>query len=256
MHVAAIWLYPIKSLDGLSVSAATFTSGGSLRHDRAWVIRDRDGDILSAKRLPEMQRVRSSFDATMTTVTFSTEGTAPRTISLSDLSAVAVVLSELLQQPVTLEHDAHVGFPDDLDSPGPTIISSATLAACASWFPGITAEEMRARLRPNIILAACAPFAEDAFYGADGERRQLRIGDVTLWGNNPCQRCAVPTRHPQTGETLPLFQKTFSGMREASLPEFVARERFTHFYRAAVNTVVSASEAGKVISVGEQVAIG
>jgi len=81
-------------------------------------------------------------------------------------------------------------------------------------------------------------------FGPPGERVTFGIGNVRFLGNNPCQRCVVPSRDSQTGETTPKFQADFAKQREETLPAFVSRGRFSHFYRAAVNTIVSESETG------------
>lgn len=53
----------------------------------------------------------------------------------------------------------------------------------------------------------------------------------------------------------PLFQKTLAERRAAYLLAWATRSCFNHFYRLAVNTLVPASEAGKVVRVGDEVAI-
>ena len=81
----------------------------------------------------------------------------------------------------------------------------------------------------------------------------FRIGGVTIHGVNPCQRCVVPPRDPETGEAIPDFSPIFRTKREETLPAWAARSRFNHFYRLAVNTRVPESEVGKVLRVGDEV---
>src|SRR5581483_2540325 len=95
------------------------------------------------------------------------------------------------------------GFPDDLNAPGPTVISTATLRTVASWFPGLTVDDMRLRFRANLEIDGVEPFWEDRLYGEQGESVTIRIGRVTIEGVNPCQRCVVPTRDPSTGHIVP-----------------------------------------------------
>ena len=80
----------------------------------------------------------------------------------------------------------------------------------------------------------------------------FRVGDVQMEGINPCQRCVVPTRDPETGEVDDRFQKIFIQKRQATLPEWVERSRFNHFYRLAVNTRIPTSEAGKLLALGAE----
>jgi len=93
------------------------------------------------------------------------------------------------------------GLPDDRAAPGPTVVSRATLETVASWFDEIAdATEMRRRLRPNLVLDDCPAFWEDRLFADHGEAVRVSIGATELFGVNPCQRCVVPSRDPDTGD--------------------------------------------------------
>ena len=94
-----------------------------------------------------------------------------------------------------------------------------------------------------------------AFYSAAGEGVAFRIGAVDFVGTNPCQRCIVPSRDPETGKPLAAFAKRVAEMRAATLPQWADRTRFDHFYRLAVNTRALPFQTGRTISVGDAVAI-
>jgi uncharacterized protein YcbX len=143
-------------------------------------------------------------------------------------------LTELLEQEIGLIENADGGFPDDTQAAGPTFITTSTLIAVADWF-GLSHEEARRRFRANVELGPAPAFWEDKLYAAD-EPRSFRVGAANLVGTNPCQRCPVPSRDSQTGEVTPLFAKTFSRRREETLPAWVPRSRFDHFYKLSVNT--------------------
>jgi hypothetical protein len=95
-------------------------------------------------------------------------------------------------------------------------------------------------------------FWEDQLYGED-ERSvvRFRIGDVNFEGSNPCARCPVPARDPQTAADLVGFQKRFTELRRETLPPWAPVARFDHFYRLAVNTRVAPTETGKRLRIGE-----
>ncbi|NER85029.1 MAG: MOSC domain-containing protein, partial [Leptolyngbya sp. SIO1D8] len=139
----------------------------------------------------------------------------------------------------------------DSDSPGPTVISTATLQTVADWF-GISLLDARRRFRTNLEIDGVPAFWEDLLFSETEDPVAFQMGAVTLQGINPCQRCVVPTRNPETGEATPTFQKQFMQQRSATLPANVARSRFNHFYRLAVNTRVPAA-AGKILKVGDPV---
>jgi uncharacterized protein len=138
---------------------------------------------------------------------------------------------------------------------GFTNISTATLETIASWYPGLDVEEVRLRFRSNIEISGVPTFWEDKLFAAAEEIVNFQIGNVQFMGINPCQRCAVITRNSQTGAADRNFQKTFVTQRRTTLPEWVDRSRFNHFYRLAINTRLPVTEAGKTISVGDAIRI-
>ncbi len=150
------------------------------------------------------------------------------------------------------ENPSH-GFPDDTDSPGPTLLSTATLAEVATWFPGLALEEARRRFRANLEIDGVESFWEDWLIGSAGTNVPFQIGDVQWLGMNPCQRCVVPSRASDGGETTPGFQKAFATERERRLPAWAPRDRFNHFYRLAVNTRLAPGQPPGRIAVGDPI---
>jgi uncharacterized protein YcbX len=167
---------------------------------------------------------------------------------------LAAWLGRIVGRPVAVRRDDAGGFPDDERAPGPTIVSTATLAAVAAWFPGLDVESVRRRLRANIEVDGVPAFWEDRLYGLAGETVPFRVGDVTLEGTNPCQRCVVPSRDPVTGAVIPAFSKHVAERRAATLPAWAERSRFDHFYRLAVNTRAR-RQAGRTIRTGDPVVL-
>nr|WP_254714827.1 MOSC domain-containing protein [Natranaeroarchaeum aerophilus] len=146
-------------------------------------------------------------------------------------------------------------MPDDTDASGPTVISRETLDAVAGWFDGIDATEMRRRLRPNIIIEAGEPFWEDQLYADRDSVVPFRLGDAELAGVNPCQRCVVPTRDPDTGAETEGFRERFVERREATLPEWVDRDWYDHYFRLMVCTRLGEDAAGSTLRVGDEVTV-
>ncbi len=125
----------------------------------------------------------------------------------------------------------------------------------------MTLEDARLRFRTTLEIdadrSAAAPgdfpaFWEDQLFGED-ERSviRFRIGEVNFEGSNPCARCPVPSRDPQTGEIISGFQKIFSDFRRSHIPRWTPEVRFDHYYRLATNTRVAPSETGKLLQVGD-----
>jgi uncharacterized protein YcbX len=247
-------IYPFKSLDGYDVEAATVVARGGLARDRAFVLVDDDG-IVNAKREPLVHRLRVTYDAAATHATFASElRDESATVSLEDPSDVLPLLARHFGRAIRFERDDAGGFPDDPKAPGPTIVSVATLAAVASWFDHLDAEDVRLRLRANIELDGVPAFWEDVLFGPPETTRAFRIGEALLAGTNPCARCIVPSRDARSGEPLPTFQKQVAQQRAATLPAWSDRSRFDHFYRLCVNTRAEAA-AGATIRVGDVLAL-
>jgi hypothetical protein len=257
-HLARILVYPVKSLDGLSLPSVRVLKSGALENDRRFALRDDAGKYVNGKKHARIHQLRSSFDAmTRTLHLHNGDGRHAGSFDIDhDRARLEDWLGEFFNFPVHLEENPAAGFPDDTDSPGPTIISTASLIEVASWFPGITPDQMRARIRANLEIGGVPPFWEDQLYGVAGTVLKFRIGSVEFDGINPCQRCAVPPRNHLTGENYPEFAKIFARKREETLPTWAERSRFNHFYRLAINTKLPTTEGGKTMAVGDSITIG
>ncbi len=256
VHLAKILLYPIKSLDGVVIAKATVLTSGALKGDREFAIIDYQGQFVNGKRIPAIHQLRASFDLQNRIVSLQVKDTA-EVIGFhldGDRTPLERWLSEYFGFPVKLIQNLEMGFPDDTESPAPTIISTETIEAVAAWFP-LSVEEMRSRLRTTLEIAAAEPFWEDRLFSSPGNLVPFHVGSVQFFGVNPCQRCIVPTRDPITGQPYPDFQKTFVEQRKATFPTWATASRFNHYYRLAVNTRTHPSEDGKTIQVGDLVTL-
>ncbi|MEM9815111.1 MAG: MOSC N-terminal beta barrel domain-containing protein [Cyanobacteria bacterium P01_D01_bin.6] len=255
-YLTRIDLYPIKSLDGVTVKTGWLLESGALQHDRAFALFDQAGKFVNGKRFVSIHQVRSRFSSDLSQLSVWVD--APTQSVTFHLTHEKVELeqwfSHYFAQPVTLQHNMKLGFPDDTDSPGPTVISTATLQTVADWY-GLSLDESRRRFRTNLEIDGVPAFWEDRLFSKSGEPVPFQIGAVTFWGINPCQRCVVPTRDALTGEVTTSFQKIFGQRRAATLPDGVARSRFNHFYRLAVNTRLAPNSALKPLKVGDSVSL-
>jgi uncharacterized protein len=257
--LAQIIIYPIKSLDGMIVERAKISTGGALEFDRRWAIVDAGGKVVNAKRTAKIQQLRSQFNLTedRSTITIQTkdENNIDTFCLTTELTELASWLTQFFGFSVSIIEDATVGFPDDLDAYGPTIISTATLETICEWFPDLDLAEVRRRFRTNLELGGVPAFWEDRLFGAPGEIIDFQLGDVPFRGINPCQRCIVPTRNSLTGDVSPKFQQAFNQQRQLTFPPEVNVSRFNHFYRLAVNTRIPLAEAGKFLNTGDTLSV-
>jgi len=258
-------VYPIKSLDGHSVAQVELVTNGGLAGDREYALFDSGSDYVNGKRETQVHPLSASYDtesASVESVTLSAPETASHTFGLSSKvdtagpTALTDWLTDYFGYTVTLQRNREGGFPDDTEASGPTIISTATIETVASWFDGISPNEMRRRLRANIEIGGVDAFWEDRLFADRSHQVEFTIGDVSVFGVNPCQRCVVPTRDPDTGAVYDGFQETFIKQRRATMPEWSGGDWFDHDFRLMVNTDVPESSWGKRIAVGDTVEIG
>ncbi|MBF2048858.1 MAG: MOSC N-terminal beta barrel domain-containing protein [Elainella sp. C42_A2020_010] len=256
-YVSKLFIYPIKSLDRVGIENITVLRSGALKRDREFAIFDQSGNFVNGKRNDRIHAIRSAFDIETNMVSLQVQGTdRAQTFQVEkEREALECWLSEFFGFPVEVKQNLDTGFPDDTVSPGPTIISTATLEAIASWYPGLDVEEVRLRFRANIEISGVPAFWEDRLFTKAEGTVDFQIGDVQFMGINPCQRCVVITRDSKTGAAYPNFQKTFVAQRRITLPEWAERSRFNHFYRLAINTRLPVTEAGKTIRIGDELRI-
>ncbi len=254
-YLARIDIFPVKSLDGMSVPQATVLGSGALEGDRTYALFDAQNRFINGKRNAAIHHLRSAFSEDGQSITLAMPGRGtPRSFHLQEgRSQLEAWLADYFQQPVAVRENLDLGFPDDTEAAGPTVISTATLKTVAAWHD-LTVEEVRRRFRTNLEIDGVPAFWEDQLFGPGSDPVHFTIGTVVLAGVNPCQRCIVPTRDTLTGTATDRFQKTFAQQRAATLPDWTHRSRFNHFYRLAVNTNIVA-QGGQVLNVGDSVSL-
>ena len=238
-YLAEIWVYPIKSLDGQRRSESDLVPHWGLALDRRWAMLDTSGMPVNGKRTASVHRVSASYRWDPLHVALRCRyGDGETSVFRLPEEAVACQhwLERAFGQPLQLAYRDPGGWPDDEKASGPTLVSRATLAEVASWFPPATPDQMRARFRPNLVIDGVPPFWEDSLLPAPGRSSRFRIGPHLFEPVNPCRRCVVPTRDPETGEPDRDFMRRFLQLREATLPVWVPRHHFDHFYRLTLNT--------------------
>ncbi|HLP92159.1 MAG TPA: MOSC N-terminal beta barrel domain-containing protein [Nostocaceae cyanobacterium] len=256
-YLAKILIYPIKSLDGVEVETVKILPSGALAGDRQFAIIDEQGKFVNAKRNDKIHLLRSEFCLESQSVSLQIPGSSSKQVFHldADRQELATALSDFFGFAVTLIENKITGFPDDTNYPGATVISVASLTEVASWFPGVSVEEMRRRIRANIEIDGVPAFWEDQLFADSEEPVSFVVGDVIFWGIQPCPRCVVPTRDANTGAVYPNFQKIFVEKRQATMPAWTAKSRFSHVYSLSINTRLPASETGKILQLGNKIEI-
>ena len=220
--VTALYRYPVKSLRGHALDAATIGARG-IDGDRRWMIVDADGRFLTRRELPEMALfdVRFAGDGLVfdhpaigTHRTPCPADTAPRIDARiwSDSVSVRMVdagtddyLSRALGRPVRLVFQGDEGLrpvspkycvPGDhvsLSDGYPLLI--VTRASLDALNDALAVPVSIERFRPNLVIDGGDAWGEDRW-------RRIRVGGVTFRTPKLCSRCIIVTQQPLTGERL------------------------------------------------------
>ena len=305
-----ITIYPVKSLDGLELVECGVLESAALENDRRWRLVDMDGRVINAKRSPVFHAIRAEFelDERLVTLWVDPAAIAAAALPSADLERLRGMagnigglrsgghavrdsfhlvpgqggpcewLSEAFGCSVLLQERADGGFPDDRDAPGPTLVSTATLAEVARWF-GFDLAESRRRFRVNLEIGGCDAFWEDTLASparpemqaslldlppdlpvdpyADlppPEPREFSIGEARFIATNVCRRCVVPTRDSCTGIVTEHFRDSFEARRSRGMRADVDAGAWGTLYRLAVNTRL-ASGTAQPLAVGQGVVL-
>jgi uncharacterized protein len=220
MKLSGLYLYPVKSLRGISVSRANVDLLG-LEGDRRFMVVDPTGRFLTQRTVPRMALVSTALSNGTLSLSAETAGeieirtrpdpTAPlRNVSVwksEGLLAedcgdvVAAWLSDFLhtacrlvrigpkfQRPVL---KADVAGPGDrvtfADSCPFLIVGEASLNDLNDRLVGQGEEVVPMnRFRPNLVVAGSLAFAEDTW-------PRFRVGAITFHSAGPCTRCSITT---------------------------------------------------------------
>lgn len=259
--ISGLTIFPIKSMDGVSVQQAQLFSAGGLWGDRLWAVFDQAGEVVTGKNTPRIISLRAKFSPDLSEVSFWIEGESPTSFSLSECRTgrnprLYKHLSDYLGKNVELRCNETSGFPDYESNPGPSIVSTASLEEFCQWFPEITLVEARRRFRTSIEIDGVPAFWEDGLFREKGVAQRFHLGSVEVHGMGPIMRCPVPTRDPDTGDVTRGFQRRFILARQKTLglaTQESAARLVDGYYMAVKTQVPDAQEKG--LSVGDPVTL-
>ena len=226
MRVTGLFLYPVKSLRGHAVAVAEFDALG-FAGDRRFLIVDATGKFMTQRTVPRMACIEARLTAGWLTLSADGAGSVAVSTTAHDaapLRTVSVWKSEGLQAEdcgpaaagwlssflkvecrlVRIGPKFSRPILKALARPGDTVtfadaypflaISEASLAHLNDRIQENHGEPVPMnRFRPNLVVADCAAFAEDAW-------SRIRIGDAVFRNGGPCARCIVTTTDQFTGE--------------------------------------------------------
>lgn len=241
--IAQLWVYPVKSCAGISLTEVELTDTGLL-YDRAWMVVDTDGEFVTQRELPRMALIQTAFkmgqlvlrapgmlalhlalDAAEGPLKVRVWDDEVQAYDMGDLAAQW--FSDFLGQPLRLARfdpevrrvcslkwtggrEAVTQFADGFSL---LVTSTASLDELNARLgaAGHAPVEMR-RLRPNIVLAGVEAHDEDrvgAMRIGTGDGASALIEPV-----KPCGRCPIPNIDPATATSSPEVNDTLQVYRQ------------------------------------------
>lgn len=233
-----IYIYPIKSLGGISLQSAKVEERG-LQHDRRWLLVDKNGMFLTQREYPQMALLQVNIQNDKLIVKHKVKPISDLQLPISDPQPPTtnivvniwndVVIAKHLNKEIdewfsdALDLDCQLVFMDnDSDRFTDTkYTSEPKQVSFADAYPFLiigqeSLNELNRRLkepltinrfRPNFVFSGGEPFSEDTW-------KDFMIGKLKFRAVKPCSRCVIPTINPDTAEkgsepleTLAKFRK-------------------------------------------------
>jgi uncharacterized protein YcbX len=243
MHLAALFIHPVKSLRGLEAASAEIDPLGAVG-DRRFLVVDPGGNFLTQRTIPRMAMIGARYDGP--TLALACAGFGDIRVRRdpdpgAPIVTVRVWKSEGLSAEDCGEEPAAwlslvLGGPCRLVRIGPAFIRQVTkkaarpgdLVAFADSCPFMVTSEASlgdlnrriaragadgvpmGRFRPNLVLAGCKPFEEDSW-------KRLRIGEIVFRSAGPCSRCVITVTDQSTGERGVEPMRTLAAFRRDPL---------------------------------------
>ena len=215
ISVKGLYVYPVKSLAGFSVTTANLTDRG-FQYDRRWMLIDEHNRFISQREFPKMALLQTAITDTHLEIFLkndeSINSKIPLEISSPDLIKVqiwddtteAILLPDninnwfskiletnccLVYMPDSIHrlvderyatHQEITGFSDAYPL---TVISDESLNDLNAR---LEKKIQMNRFRPNIIIEGCYPYFED-------QLKHFSINNIEFFGVKLLARCPIPT---------------------------------------------------------------
>lgn len=219
--LSGLFVYPVKSLAGISVNSWPVTETG-FQYDRKWMIIDEDRQFLSQRKLPNMALIKTAL--TDNSLILSAPGMENMVLPPApidghiinstiwhdqcDARSVSTEADQWLSD--FLKRDCRLVYqPDEVVRPvDPHYAHPTDKVAFSDGFPFLIISENSlaalnhdmqlnlpmTRFRPNLVISGCPAYAEDSW-------REISIDSIDFRLPKPCSRCSIPTIDPETAQT-------------------------------------------------------
>lgn len=236
LEVSELFIYPIKSLGGVSVTSAKVTDRG-FQYDRRWMLVDNSNSFLSQREVPQMTLLQVQLsDAGLTVqhkinkgervyIPGSIEKPEELTVQIwSDKCKAELVsprLDEWFSDMLSLSCRL-VYMPDSSKRRVDTrYATDKELTNLSDGYPFLiigqaSLNDLNVRLldplpmnrfRPNIVFTGAEPFEEDLM-------EHFSINNIQFYGVKPCSRCVITTINQDNAEKSKEPLKTLAAYRQ------------------------------------------
>jgi uncharacterized protein YcbX len=221
LFVQNLYLYPIKSLGGISVPEA-FVEERGFRYDRRWMLVDKKGDFVTQRQHPQLALLQVSLSKTQLEVVSKGDPSQRIAFDLGLVSdqelqvsiwgdqvlarVVSAEVSRWFSDFLQMELDLVVMPESSQRKMDPRYAVQGESVSFADGMPYViigqaSLDELNGRLadpvgmdrfRPNLVFSGGEAYAEDQF-------KQLQIGEVEFQVVKPCARCVMITVDQEKG---------------------------------------------------------
>ena len=237
LKLSEIFIYPIKSLGGISVDSATVEPRG-LKYDRRFLLVDENRMFMTQRDFPQMALLKLSFtkigfnvihtrDHSQITIPFESKSTEIIKVRIWDDFCNSVRVNKDLDTWFSNALNIKcslVYMPDDARRyVEKNYIDEEHIVSFADAYPYLiigqsSLDDLNERLvlplpmdrfRTNFVFTGGKPYEEDNW-------KDFKIGELSFKAVKPCARCAITTTNQDTGERSSEPLKTLSKYRNVN----------------------------------------
>jgi uncharacterized protein YcbX len=232
--LSAIYIYPIKSLGGISLNDSGVTERG-LKYDRRWLLVDENGKFITQRIYPQMTLIDVELDKESLRFKHKkNNGYFNIDINSRSKNYVEVIIWNDKVVAETVSENANQWFSEMLKIKcslvympertnrfvDKTYASNNEIVSFADAYPFLiigqeSLKDLNNRLdiklpinrfRPNFVFTGGKPFDEDKW-------KSFSINDIIFYPVKPCSRCVITTINHETAEKSEEPLKTLAGYR-------------------------------------------
>jgi MOSC domain-containing protein len=238
LTVSELFIYPIKSLGGISVSSAKVNDRG-FEFDRRWMLVDLSNRFITQREFPAMALLQANLAArelriyhkinvnSQINIPFLPDSNEEIIVEIFGESCKAVLVgtivdewfSKMLSVECRLVYmpdsskrlvDKNYALNNDITSFSDGYPFLILGQSSLNDLNGRLAEELPInRFRPNIVFTGGKPYEEDIM-------EQFTINDINFYGVKLCARCAITTINQDTASKLIEPLRTLATYRQSN----------------------------------------